>query len=457
MQSRTRNRRPEPAVRLLPYQLKSFHDRGRFKALMWSRGARKTFTVTLEIVDDCFEKDSRGQRTTWVILSRGARQAEEAIAEAKRHAEAYLMASSPILRSEFESEDGKRRYTQLEIRFKNGSRIIALPANPDTARGYSANVFLDEFCIHEHDTEIWRALLPVLRGRFRVIVASTPKGGKKRKFYQIVNDTSGLWSQHVVDVYEAVRQGLPLNIEEERSAMGDADGWAQEFELQWLDEATAWLPYELIEAVQDDRAGDPSEYMGGPCYLGNDIARRNDLWVAWVVERVGDVLWTREVVELKNAKFHTHDAEIRRLMDTYRIERMAIDQTGMGEKPVEDYQRWYGNMVEGVIFNPGTKQNLATIGKRRFEERTVRIPHDVDIENDLYKLRRSVNSSGGLKFDAARDANGHADRAWALFLALHAAGEGAIDWEGLEVDTSGASDFDSWVSADDGLASFAGW
>ena len=418
------------AIELISYQVKCFKDRSRFKALMWCRGARKTFTVTLEIVDECFELESVGKRTTWVILSRGERQALEAITEAKRHAEAYLMMAGAIEQSEFVSTDGKRRFTQFEVRFAKGSRIIALPANPDTARGYSANIFLDEFCIHERDEEIWRALLPVLRGRFRVIVASTPKGGRSRKFYQIMHDESGIWSKHTIDVYEAVRQGLPLDIDTERKAMGDPDGWAQEFELQWLDEASAWLPFELLATCEDDQAGDPTAYAGGVCYLGNDIARRNDLWVAWVLERVGDVLWTREVSVLRRATFAEQDAEIDRLMKRYRVVKLTADQTGMGERSVETYQGKYGrSKVEGILFTNQNKQGLALLGKAAFENRSVRVPDSPEVRDDLYKLKRSVTAAGSIRFDAERDEAGHADRAWALFLALNAASQGEISLE----------------------------
>jgi phage FluMu gp28-like protein len=427
------------AIELLPYQVECFKDRSRFKAAMWSRGARKTFTITLEIIDDCFQQEAEGRRTTWVILSRGERQALEAIQEAKRHAEAYLMMAGAIVQSDFVSEDGKRRFTQFEIRFAKGSRIIALPANPDTARGYSANIFLDEFCIHEQDEEIWRALLPVLRGRFRVIVASTPKGGRSRKFYQIMHDESGIWSKHTIDVYEAVKQGLPLDIETERKAMGDPDGWAQEFELQWLDEASAWLPFELLASCEDSIAGDPNEYAGGQCYLGNDIARRNDLWVALVLEKIGDVLWTREVSVLRRATFAEQDAEIDRLNNYYKIARMSIDQTGIGERTAETYQEKYGrSRVDGVLFTAQSKQGLAMLGKSAFEAKTVRIPDSPEVRDDLYKLKRSVTAAGSVRFDAERDEKGHADRAWALFLALNAASQGgtSLAYQGIKKDAN---------------------
>ena len=54
--------------------------------------------------------------------------------------------------------------------------------------------------------------------------------------------------------YQAVADGLPRNIDEMRSALNDDDAWAQEFELKWLDEASAWLSYELIDVVEYDCA-----------------------------------------------------------------------------------------------------------------------------------------------------------------------------------------------------------
>ncbi|WP_238590339.1 hypothetical protein [Candidatus Williamhamiltonella defendens] len=42
---------------------------------------------------------------------------------------------------------------------------------------------------------------------------------------------------------------MPRDIADMRAALNDEDAWAQEFELQWLDEASAWLSYELIDSV----------------------------------------------------------------------------------------------------------------------------------------------------------------------------------------------------------------
>jgi hypothetical protein len=83
-----------------------------------------------------------------------------------------------------------------------------------------------------------------------------------------------IWSRQVVDIHMVVRDGLRRDIAELRMALGDQDLWEQEYELRWLDEADAWLPYDLIFTNKDPQAGRPEMYRGGPCYVGNDIAAR---------------------------------------------------------------------------------------------------------------------------------------------------------------------------------------
>ncbi|HNZ72404.1 MAG TPA: hypothetical protein PKJ43_07275, partial [Prolixibacteraceae bacterium] len=108
-------------------------------------------------------------------------------------------------------------------------------------------------------------------------------------FYELITTDDPLWYKQTVDIYEAVAAGYPANVEELRRGLNDQDAWEQEYELKFLDEATAWLPLELILAAEQEEAGRPELYQGGPCFVGVDIGRRNDLWVCWVDELVCDV------------------------------------------------------------------------------------------------------------------------------------------------------------------------
>ena len=407
----------QPALTLYPYQQRWLADDSRFKVGMFARQTGKTFTTTLEIVLDCLDAESQGKRTRWVILSRGERQAKEAMNEGvKRHLEAAGVACE-VMQVPFDATTNA-----LEVVLPGGSKITALPANPDTARGFSANVFLDEFAFHKDSREIWKALFPVISAGWKLRVVSTPNG-KGNKFYELVTDEKNKeWNRHIVDIHQAVADGLPRDIEQLKAGLNDDDAWAQEFELQWLDEASAWLSYDLIHGVEDEQAGLPENYTGNPCYVGVDIGIRNDLFVIWVLEQVGDVMWTRELITRRRASFAEQDVLLDEVFERYRVLRCCMDKTGMGEKPVEDAQRRHGeSRVEGVLFNTASKLALATIGKEAFEDKKIRIPIDQHLRSDLHKLQKTTSATGAPRFVAESDANGHADRTWACFLALNAA------------------------------------
>ncbi|MGQ0287131.1 terminase large subunit domain-containing protein [Pasteurellaceae bacterium 22721_9_1] len=410
---------------LYEYQRRWLQDESRFKVAMFSRQSGKTFTTTLEIVLDCLEAEAKGEKTRWVILSRGERQAKEAMNEGvKRHLEAMGIVCE-VLEVPFKEDT---TINALEVTFPNGSKITALPANPDTARGFSANVFLDEFAFHQDSREIWKALFPVISAGWKLRVVSTPNG-KGNKFYELMTDLQNTeWSRHKVDIYQAVADGLPRNIEQLRKGLNDEDAWAQEFELKWLDEASSWLSYDLIDGVEHPQAGIPEHYTGNPCFVGMDIAARNDLTVIWVIEQVGDVYWTREIITLKRTALREQLSELERVFAEYHVISAYLDQTGMGEKMVEDAQYTHGkNRVQGMLFNVATKLNMATIGKNAFEDRKIRIPQgDNALREDLHKLKKVMGSTGQPRFIAESDSQGHADRTWACFLALTAAQDAVV-------------------------------
>ena len=435
------DRKSAPAVPLLPYQKEWIKDRSRFKAGMMSRQSGKTFSATLEIVDRIMESFTQGKREEWIILSRGERQAREALNEGvKRHCMAY---GAMFKSMEYDWEGASASYRAHEIELPGGARITALPANPDTARGFSRNVLLDEFAFHMDSRRIWAAVFPVItRRQLSIRIISTPNG-KENKFYDIINDKAGKWSIHVTDIYQAVEQGLKVDPAELKSALNDDEAWAREYELSWLDEASAWLSYDLIASVEAPPE-EAARYSGGPCYVGVDIGRKHDLWAAAVVEKTEDALWLREMTTLNRQSFAVQDAELDRIMTSYDARLVAMDETGLGAKPVEDAKARYGKqMVEGVVFTGQAKSLLATIAKRAFEEKRIRIPENKALRRDLHKLKKTVTATGAPRFDAPSGPEGHADRAWALFLAILAASRetGIVEYQSLKRPTAAGAGF----------------
>ncbi|MGR3485493.1 MAG: terminase large subunit domain-containing protein [Paracoccaceae bacterium] len=439
-----------PVITWLPYQQRWLADDARFKIGMFTRRGGKTFGAGGEIVDSITRAEMEGRRERWTILSRSERTAHEAMHDAvipitRAFWAAYGVHKAQALdlvEGEFRGQDAT--YKTFEVKMPGGSRVTALSASPDAARGFGGNLLLDEFAFHRDSRAIWGAAFPVAaRGGHKIRVISTPNG-KGNKFYELWTDKTGKWSRHRADIHEAVEQGLDMDVAELQAGMNDPDRWAQEFELAFIDGASAWLSYDLIAQAEAEAAGDPSAYAGGAVYVGVDIAARNDLFVIWVAEDVGGILVTREVIARRRITFAEQDALLDDVMSRYRVIRCAMDQTGMGEKPVEDAQRRYGtSRVEGVIFSAARKLDLATELKTRMEDRTLLIPAgDPVLRADLHAVTSVTGPTGARRLVAGADTDGHADRFWAAALA---AGAAVSDYQPLAYDpvrgTGGERDF----------------
>lgn len=416
-----------PLAGLLPYQRQWIDDAARFKIGLMARQTGKSWTSAMEAVRDCSER-----KTMWVCLSAGERQALEWMLKAREHVEAFKVA----LAGYTEERDGSEALLkQAEIRWPNGSRLLAIPANPNTARGYSANLLLDEFAFHEDPDAIWRAIYPSisnpLKGIYKIRVVSTPNG-LGNKFADLWHNGKN-WSKHHVDIYEAVKAGLPVNVEEIKEGLNDPEGWAQEYECQFLDAAAVLLPYELIagcESTEATTAISPEwwQKLGRPIFIGWDFARKRDLSVPWVGELVGDVLHTREVQEFRGLSTPDQvDAMDHRIRAAQRV---AVDYTGpgigLGDELVKRFgeynpdQHQYGK-IELVTFTNARKLELFPALRVAFEKHQVRVPVNRTIREDLHSMQRVATANGNVTYRAPHTADGHADRCTALALCLRAA------------------------------------
>jgi phage FluMu gp28-like protein len=259
----------------------------------------------------------------------------------------------------------------------------------------------------------------VTRG-YGIRITSTPND-KLGMFYRLWAGDSR-FSRHKVTIHDAARQGMDVDIDMLIAGIADPESWAQEYECQFLDEATAYLTYEMITECEDPSATiEMPTSMGGELYLGVDVGRKHDLTVFWLLERVGDVLWTRVLREMKNVLFSVQRDYLYSLLERTGVRRVCIDASGIGAQMSEEALKKFGPRVEAVTFTAPVKEDMAITVRRHFEDRTLRIPADKHLREDLHSLRRTYTEAGNIRFDAARRGGSHADRFWALALALTAA------------------------------------
>jgi phage FluMu gp28-like protein len=447
-----------PAViQLRGYQQRWIDDHTRFKAAVKSARIGYSYATGLEAIFDCLEHSN----VTWTVLSASKAQSTEFIETCQKNLE--LMGGTAQL---YQDEDfidafGRIEAIQQRITFPNGSRIIALPANPRTARGYPGNAILDEFAHHEDSYAIFAAVFRQVALGHKLRVLSTPNG-EQGKFYDIARQL-GLemgvapavlpvkkdgWSGHWVDVYLAVREGCPINIEEMRQGLNDDDTWNQEFCCAFLKSTGAWLTLDLIAACEDAGATidlPPNFHPRGPLFSGIDVGRDHDATDLWLDEKIGDVAWTRAIVTLHAMPF---PEQCKRLNPIVRMTtRSAIDKTGMGVGLYDLLNLENEGRLMGVSFGGSNddgvkmKTDLAIRIKKRMEQQRSRIPYDPQIRTELQAIKRQATPSG-VTFDAPRIevdtavAGGvkkklfaHADKFWAKALADLAGDTGAVSNE----------------------------
>ncbi len=103
----------------------------------------------------------------------------------------------------------------------------------------------------------------------------------------------------------------------------------------------------------------------------------------------GRCVLTREIITLKRTKLRHQLDELNRVMRQYNVVACNLDQTGMGEKMVEDAQYQHGEQrVQGVLFNVVTKLNMATLGKMPLKTNKFVSRKDSDLRADLHKLKK---------------------------------------------------------------------
>lgn len=414
--------RGAPVVTLMPYQRAAVSAPARFTWNCWSRQLGKSFTFSLRRV---IRGLMRGRNQ--IILSAGERQSREVMQKVRMHCHVLQAACDLAGHADLNG----MAIGGLEARLTNNVRIIALPANPMTARGFSGDVFLDEFAMHRDDDAIWAALFPtLLRGDGELDIASTPRG-QSNLFCTLRNNPE--FASSTVTLADAVSQGLRVDPGAMRRAIDDDQIWRQEFCCEFLDETTSFMPYALIRSCQNERLGidlDESaiDRPGADIYAGVDVGRLRDVTAIWVWRLDGEAYETLGVRVLRNAPFAAQEAAVSFILDKQNVRRCCIDATGMGMHLAERLVHRYGDhRVEGLTFTPALKGQLAGQVRVMAERELLRIPADPDVSNDWHSIARSASSTGHVRFDANRSSGGHGDRFWAAALGLHAARDAAID------------------------------
>ena len=155
-------------------------------------------------------------------------------------------------------------------------------------------------------------------------------------------------------------------------------------------------------------------------FLGLDVARKHDLCVFDVGEKIGDVVWDRLRIEMRGCRFAEIEETLFRLLRMPQVKRACIDATGLGAQLAERAAERFEWKVEPTTFSAPMKEELAFGLRADFEERRLRIVRDDRLVADLRGIKKEVSASGNIRF-LGESGDSHCDRFWAKALRQHAA------------------------------------
>lgn len=357
-----------------------------------------------------------------------------------------------------------------ELEFDNGARLISLPSTAPRGKA-QMNVYLDEFAHVRDDKTIYTAALPMMtKGDRRLRMASSPMGGSGRfweVFTQSLQPFPGYWRKSTPwwevqafcrNVKAARQMATGMTTFARVEMFGNnrikaiyanlpEEDFQQEYECKFVDESTAWITWNEIKNNQAAHSGPAVmvEVDGGAIDLaleaidkladmvargeveltlaaGYDVGRtRNtsELYVVGVSTLKSYPV--RLAISLDNCDFDSQVAVLTAALTKLPLLGLLIDRNGIGRNLSETMERLFPGKAAGVDFTNQSKALWATDGKMLFQQRRAPIPTNKDLAYQIHSIKRKITASKNLVFDTARNEKHHADRFWALMLALSVA------------------------------------
>lgn len=442
-----------------PFQIEFLNNDTRFGIDVKSRQIAWSFTTALDAVVDSILNPG----TPHVFVSINLDEAKEKI----RYAKNIIAAFDKPVQKEFElASPGSK----TELEFVNGSRLISHPCRP--VRGKPrARVYLDEMAHYRDgdDREIYTAALPATTKGDGYIRLGSSTLGASGLFWEIASEELRRypgydgnrrfipWWQiqafcHDVEAARLVAPGMPT--EERVRALGTRaiieifenmflEDFQQEYEVSFSDESVSWISWDVIkrnQAVHDGvwfhaksvddvarmipqilaaiRHGEIESVLAG----GLDIGRKKDLTELTLLGRGSSGrLPVRVCVSLDRVEYDDQQGCFLEIIQKLPITQILIDQNGIGAQLAENLSKT--GKAEGVTFTNASKELWAVQGRIEMERSNVPLPMDRDLAYQIHSIKKRITAAKNNVFDADRNEQHHADKTWALFLAIAAAGQ----------------------------------
>jgi phage FluMu gp28-like protein len=440
------------------FQIQFLNNEGRFGLDKKSRQVGWSFTAAVDaVVDGILNPD-----TPHIFVSINQDEAKEKI----RYVRQVIGALDPPVRPVVV------RDSQTEIECADGTRFISHPCRPPRGKA-GARIYLDEAAHYPDgmDREIYQGGLPATTKGHGYIRLGSSTLGARGLFWEIdaeqlrrypgydgARQTIPWWEVRALcrDVVMAWSQAPLLPTEERVYRFGTAalieifenmflEDFQQEYECAYVDEASAWIDWDLIARNQqaflaadmiywharsveaalaliplvqqaiEDRRVEP--VLAG----GIDVGRkRNATELIVVGKSTTGQMPTRLIVTLDRVKFDDQQRCFAEIVRQLPFTTVLIDQNGIGMQLSENLADITHKVQPAEFTNP-SKELWAVEARLQAERVNVPLPPDRDLAYQIHSIKKKVTASKHNVFDAEANEKHHADKFWAWALAVYAA------------------------------------
>ena len=435
-----------------PFQIKFLTNRSQFTCDLKGRQVGWSWIAAAEAVaESCLHP-----RSTHIFISINQDESREKV----RYAKTIIDSLDREVRPKLVIEN------QQELEFDNGSRILSHPSRPVRGKA-KANLYLDEFAHYPKDREIYTAAVPVTTRGGRLRIGSSPLGAhglfwevasqSLRKYPGYSRSTIPWWTVTALctDLEEA-KAADKMPTEARVGAFGTKrlqdifenlllEDFQQEYECSWVDESVAWIPWEEIQRNQLEDAEGALWYRQAKTYSyalevidivaravenrkieasfvgGMDIGRKKNLTEIVLLGRDdGRKLPYRLGISLFGTEFDDQYSIVAKILQVLPVTKFLVDQGGLGMQLAENLKKTFPRVVDGVDFTLDWKSSAAVELKVKMERSEIPLPLDRELGYQIHSIKKLVTSNKTAVFDTARSEKHHADKFWALALAVWA-------------------------------------
>ena len=340
------------------------------------------------------------------------------------------------------------------LKLANGAELYFLGTNSKTAQGYHGNLYFDEFFW----TNNFKELNDVAAGmashkKWHITYSSTPSSiqhpayalwsGKHLAERKLEIDIShamlagghlgadGIW-RNIITVEDAERGGCTLFDIADLRLRNAADVFSNLYMCHFTDDAQAVFGLQLLQRCMVDSwdawRKDFKPFAERPfghkrVWVGYDPSHTGDkaaLVVLAPPEKPGGKFRLIYRLQLHGLDFEAQAAAIKKVCETYNVEKMTIDATGLGNGVYQLVRKFF---PQAIALHYTLERKTLLVLKAQAVMRAGRLEFDSgdkDMAAAFMSVKKELTASGkSITYTSGRSTEtGHGDLAWATMHAL---------------------------------------